>query len=259
MRPNVKTTRETLNVAALPPTAGMELDYRTGIHGRSERRRLTLNELVAAAVAALVITLAVRFVGPYTTTFPFLFAMVLLGLANAVFTRAGYPFFFGATIVAGLVFFAAPAHELLIPALIVLVLASSWLWTLLCAFAPAPYSAIVFGPLLWLLCVAGNTSFFAVFLLTAAIAVLVQAEALTRHFALWMNADPRLSSRMRRRWLAVWRPIRSLDDGRKLLTQRSRNQTGEYAHAARRRCAAAFGMRAPAWHCSLKLTPTSLP
>ena len=44
-----------------------------------------------------------------------------------------------------------------------------------------------------------------------------------------------------------------------ILTQRSRNQTGEYAHAARRRCAAAFGMRAPAWHCSLKLTPTSLP
>lgn len=212
MRPNVKTTREALNVAALPPTAGMELDYRTELYRPSKRARLTLEALSGGAIAAIVATLALRLSGAYTATIPFLVGIVLLcvlaGLASKI---GGFALLFFLSL-AALVFFVRGAQDSLLPGIFLAVPASFLVWYLAGALSPTLPSLILFGPLFWLLSVASNTPFFAAFFLAAVITVLFLADALTRHFALWMNANPYLPRRMRRRWLAVWRPVRRWED-----------------------------------------------
>jgi len=213
MRPNVKTTREVLNVAALPATAGMELDYRTSVHSEAKCNTATLDAILGAVAVAMIWTLVLRLTGAYTATIPFLIGIAFLCVLAALWMRlgAGIALTISAAVTAVLCFTWSPLSLVFILPLALALAVLVWSVRGL-GMVPTTRTWVILGPTLWLLSVASNTAFFAVFLIVSVGIVLHLCEAMTRHYALWMNANPYLKRRMRHRWRLIWRPVRRWDE-----------------------------------------------
>lgn len=84
MRPNVQTTRDPLNVAALPDTAGMELDYRTQRFDNAADVSVTVHAVVVSMLVGMAAVVGLRIFGAYISTPRFLALATLIGGAFAV-------------------------------------------------------------------------------------------------------------------------------------------------------------------------------
>lgn len=103
MRPNVELTRDPLRPELMPPTDGMELDYRTQPCSARACRGDAVYAAVLLGVLGLLLTLALRGLGAYLSTFWFLFPAVLITGAIALyqFLQHEPPWQWGKWVVAG--------------------------------------------------------------------------------------------------------------------------------------------------------------
>ena len=78
MRPNVELTPDPMRVELMPPTEGMELDYRTQPFPIGLCQRDAIYTVVRLGVWGFFLTLALRSCGAYLSTFWFLFPAILI-------------------------------------------------------------------------------------------------------------------------------------------------------------------------------------
>lgn len=164
LTPNVATTRDPLDAKALPPTGGMELDYRTQTIDDATSLSVAIRYTIHVCVWGLIVAMALRVFGAVTSTSLFAAIMTALGLVVAVRRLIN--------------------HESL--------------------FRMA--SALLFGPIVWLLSVATNTSLVALLMIGVVLCAMQLANRMTWHYARWMHANIYLPRDVRRRWLAIWQP-----------------------------------------------------
>lgn len=166
MLPNVAETQDPLNLAAMPSTTGMELDYRTGPLPEDSPFWTILRGMMLAAAIGMGFLIALRVAGlVHFLTSPFLLACVVLVCtvsALYLYLRDGDPFV--------------------------------WLtW-------------VAAGPTAWLLIVlTRGAGQFLLCLLPIALATYV-ARQIVRHYGQWTHANPYLSRRDRLAWLRIWEP-----------------------------------------------------
>jgi len=216
MRPNVKTTPEPLNVSELPPTHGMELDYRTEPHAFSTRCWLTLEVLVGGVAIAIVCTLLLRLSAAYTATVPFVLGVLFASTLTAIVMRVGVMItFLLAAAIAALIYSQSQAPWLLI--LPVVAIPAITIWFIGAVGVAEASRWLVLGPCIGLLSIATNTGFFAVLLVAGVAVTLTCCEMMTRHHSLWLHANPNLPRAIRRRWLAIWRPLRRWEEFARLV------------------------------------------
>lgn len=93
MRPNVKRTRDPINIDGMPSMGGMELDYRTELKSPIARNRLTIEVLLSASLLGILLVVVVSFAGDLLATPYFLALALAVGL-----TLAAMQFFEGASV-----------------------------------------------------------------------------------------------------------------------------------------------------------------
>ncbi len=86
MRPNVRTNTDPLNISSIPPTAGMELDYRTSVASERQQASSTTYALIGQASLFLLVALAIRAAAVFATTWVvFAVSLFVCGLLALVF------------------------------------------------------------------------------------------------------------------------------------------------------------------------------
>lgn len=131
MRPNVELTRDPLRLELLPPTGGMELDYRTTSFSPLGALEVTLAILLGGSLLGLVITLGLRVVSPLASKMTFLALAVLVtfvvGLRRFIDGRIppGWPLWLAAGPLIWLLSVATSArlHAVLFPLVVTLAMA----------------------------------------------------------------------------------------------------------------------------------------
>jgi hypothetical protein len=84
LRPNVATTRDRLDLKALPLTVGMELDYRTQVGDPAADLHHAIRHTIHACLWGLVTVGILRIAGAVTSASLFVAIMTALGLASAI-------------------------------------------------------------------------------------------------------------------------------------------------------------------------------
>ncbi|MBI1826056.1 MAG: hypothetical protein HY287_02450 [Planctomycetes bacterium] len=208
MRPNVKTTLETLNVDALPPLKGVEFDYRTQSSQMDRGRIVVL--LPVASVYGMLLAILIQLTSGVTVTPTFLAAACLLS-ALAAFWRF-YPAPFLLYVMALLFAMSCFScswnffHVLLIFAVVIAV---QYIVGLQGVLTARPLYVLIAGPCIALLCLLCNTTLFPLLLVAVMVYGLTLIFHMTCHRALWFHANPYLSRRVRCQWRAIWRPVQT--------------------------------------------------
>lgn len=164
MRPNVQTTRDPINLDAMPPMDGMELDYRTGLAPERAEFAQVIYHLVCYAVLGLAIVFGLRITGlVHFLSTPLVFAIVVLigGLAGLWKYLSQEPL-------------------------------RVWLTWLLA------------GPLLWGLLVVTKGRGQVLLCLPVFLLATYLAHRMVVHHARWMHANPNLDRETRLDWLRIW-------------------------------------------------------
>jgi hypothetical protein len=191
MKPNVSETRDPLNEEALPPTHGMELDYRIQVLSPEEASGFTWTKMLLWAIVAMPLALLFHISARFISTPLFLSMTLLVGFLMDMHSwkRLGRR-----------------------PASIVL---DEKEYTLRYFFH---WSAV--GPIAWAAAVTfmhGPT--LLVFFLPIAL-VLFASHRITHHFSRWMHANPFLSRDTRVQWLKIWRTTSVFDELKALVVPR---------------------------------------
>ncbi|MBU0716956.1 MAG: hypothetical protein KJ749_01800 [Planctomycetes bacterium] len=164
MRPNVQLTRDPLNIEALPPMGGMELDYRTGSgHTRWEQSAAIYQILFFSAVG-----------------FGVIFALRVAGLVDFLSS----PLVFVVVVVLG-------------------VLLGVWSY-LTRSSLPACLISLLSGPTLWALVIVTKGRTQLLLCLPAFALAVYLAHRVVMHYARWMHANPHLDRTTRADWLRIW-------------------------------------------------------
>ncbi len=164
MRPTLAETRDPLNLPAMPPMDGLELDYRTGAPPQGFRGAAVGRYLVSASFAGIVVLIALRLSGLLDVlTSPFVLACVVL-----------------------LCCVAALYHYLYLSHRYVCI---AWL---------------VAGPTIWfLIIVTHGAGQFLLCLAPIGFATYV-ARAMVLHHGAWMHANPHMGREDRLAWRGIW-------------------------------------------------------
>lgn len=164
----IRLTQDVLNVSGLPSTDGMELDYRTAPYRPQQQRRIALYRFVSVGFLLVICIPLLRLINGYFLHGIFLALLTVIGFVTA---------------------YSSYRSRRSLTECLLLLFAWPAVWFLLHLTSPGRPFAL----------------YTLVFLIPVTLS-LIFANAVVRHYAAWMHANPRLDRSVRSWWRGLWLP-----------------------------------------------------